>query len=68
MTQTLYVGNLPPEADQEALHLVFGRYGAMSSVTLKGTYGFVEFEDATDAEKALHSLNGKYQPQCQLKQ
>jgi RNA recognition motif-containing protein len=60
MTQTLYVGNLPPEVDQEALHLLFSRYGTTSSVTLKGTYGFVVYENAADAEKALTSLNGKY--------
>jgi RNA recognition motif-containing protein len=58
MTQTLYVGNLPPEVDQEALHLLFSRYGTTSSVTLKGTYGFVVYENAADAEKALTSLNG----------
>ncbi|XP_062518218.1 insulin-like growth factor 2 mRNA-binding protein 2 isoform X2 [Corticium candelabrum] len=58
MTQTLYVGNLPPEADQEALQLVFGQYGGLNSVTMKGSYAFVVFEETVDAEKALNSLNG----------
>lgn len=60
MTQTLYVGNLPPDADQEALQLVFGRHGTLSNITLKGSYAFVVFEEAVDAEKALNSLNGKW--------
>ncbi|MFH0898049.1 MAG: RNA-binding protein [bacterium] len=62
----LYVGNLPNSVTSESLEELFAQFGTVENVTLikdretgrlKG-FGFVEFENVADAEKALE-LNGK---------
>ena len=62
----LYVGNLPYSATEEGIETLFSQYGELESVTLikdrdtgraKG-FGFVEFVNQADAEKALE-LDGK---------
>lgn len=61
----LYVGNLPYNATEEGLTTAFSQYGNVTSVVLikdretgrqKG-FGFVEFENAAEAENAL-ALDG----------
>ncbi len=62
----LYVGNLPYSASEPELEELFSQFGPVKSVALikdretgrmKG-FGFVEFDSAGDAEKALE-LNGQ---------
>lgn len=61
----LYVGNLPYETDEESLKAMFAEYGDIASVTIitdratgrsKG-FGFVEFENDEEADKAIEGLN-----------
>ena len=60
----LYVGNLPYSVTEQAIEDLFSQFGPVDSVALikdrdtgrlKG-FGFVEFKNQADAEKAL-SLN-----------
>ena len=62
----LYVGNLAYSATEEGVRALFSQYGELESVNLiidrdtgriKG-FGFVEFLNQADAEKALE-LDGK---------
>lgn len=66
MAKKLYVGNLPYKTTQDDLTSMFGKSGAVSSATVisdkftgrsKG-FGFVEFENDADAEKAVKEFNG----------
>jgi len=65
MAMTLYVGNLPFSADQEAVEELFAEYGEVISLKLmmdretgrpRG-FGFVEMED-DGARAAMEALNG----------
>ena len=54
-----YVGNLSYSSTEESIRKLFAQYGDLESVFLvkdKG-FGFVEFKNKEDAEKALE-LNG----------
>ena len=62
----LYVGNLPYSINEESLEALFAQFGPIESVVIikdretgraKG-FGFVEFEQKEDAEKAL-TLDGQ---------
>ena len=62
----LYVGNLPYSATEAEIETMFSEYGELMSVVLikdretgraKG-FGFVEFQNQADAEKALE-LDGR---------
>lgn len=63
----LYVGNLPYTMDEGDLRDLFTPYGTPSSVAVimdRGTgrskgFGFVEFENDTEAKAAISSLNGR---------
>lgn len=63
-TVTLYVGNLPYRANEQAVQQAFERYGRVLSVRLmkdrqtgrRRGFGFVEMLQA-DAEKAIRGLN-----------
>jgi RNA recognition motif-containing protein len=63
----LYVGNLPFDTTEEALREAFEQYGAVQSVNVISDretgrsrgFGFVEFEDASSAEKAQQALDGQ---------
>ncbi len=60
MGKRLYVGNLNYQTTEEALRDAFGAQGEVASVEIiaeKG-FGFVEFANETDAEKAKRALNG----------
>jgi RNA recognition motif-containing protein len=63
----LYVGNLAFSTTEEELREIFEKHGKLVSVkviTDRDTgrsrgFGFVEYEDASNATKALNSLNGQ---------
>lgn len=62
----LYVKNLADEIDEEKLKAEFAPYGEISSCVImrdeKGDsrgFGFVSFENLTDASKAINEMNGK---------
>lgn len=63
----LYVGNLPYTMDESDLRDLFTPYGTPSSVAVimdRGTgrskgFGFVEFENDTEAKAAISALNGR---------
>ena len=67
MAKRLYVGNLPFSVTQEVLKNFFSAFKSVGEVTIvvnkfswrsKG-FGFVEFSDDYEAEKAIAELNGK---------
>ncbi len=65
MSKRLYVGNLPWSVDDQKLEEMFSAHGAVSSakvITDKYTrrskgFGFVEFDNDEDADKAIKALN-----------
>jgi len=62
----LYVGNLPFSATEESLRELFEQHGPTVSVRVitdretgrSRGFGFVEFENESNAEKALRALDG----------
>ncbi|KAF4350376.1 hypothetical protein G4B88_030894 [Cannabis sativa] len=62
----VYVKNFSPTLNEDDLTNIFGEYGSITSVVVmrnergksKG-FGFVNFEDADDAARAVDGLNGK---------
>jgi len=67
MAKKLYVGGLPYSTTMEALRAAFSEAGEVSSATIitdkmtgrsKG-FGFVEFVNDADADKAIDMFNGK---------
>ncbi len=67
MAKKLYVGGLPYSTTQDILQDRFSQAGTVSSATIitdKMTgrsrgFGFVEFENDGDADKAIEMFNGK---------
>ena len=68
MNKKLYVGNLPFSMQPENLQELFATGGrnvvSANVITERGTgrsrgFGFVEFENEGDAQKAIDELNGK---------
>jgi cold-inducible RNA-binding protein len=66
MSKKLYVGNLPYQTNDQELSDLFGAHGSVSSATVitdkfsgrsKG-FGFVEFENDDDGQKAIDAMNG----------
>jgi RNA recognition motif-containing protein len=65
MSKKIYVGNLPYQADENALKKAFDAIGEVSSVRIirdetgrsKG-FGFIEMSSDEDADKAVTNLNG----------
>lgn len=67
MNNKVYVGNLPYSVRDEELKNHFAQIGEITSATVimdrrtnrsKG-FGFVEFANAEDANRAIEELNGK---------
>lgn len=52
--KTLYISNLPPDVTDVLIYELFLQAGPVESVTLKGGYGFVTFEDE---ESVLYSCS-----------
>lgn len=66
MAKRLFVGNLPWTATTEELKEMFTKFGNVVDVKVlmdkytgksKG-FGFIEFENDADADKAIETLNG----------
>ncbi|XP_057973597.1 polyadenylate-binding protein 2-like [Malania oleifera] len=62
----VYVKNLSESTTEEELKKIFGEYGTITSVVVmkdgdgkSKCFGFVNFENADDAAKAVDALNGK---------
>lgn len=55
----LYVGHLSSKARERDVEELFSRYGRVREILLKNGFGFVEFDDARDAEEAVYRCNGK---------
>jgi len=67
MAKKLYVGGIPYTTSDDQLKAAFAQAGTVSSATIimdkmsgrsKG-FGFVEFENDADADKAIEMWNGK---------
>ena len=58
MPRRLYVGGIPDSAQTRDVEAVFSRFGSLVEVTIKAGFAFVEYDDARDAEEALHRLGG----------
>ncbi|KAH9997566.1 hypothetical protein BJV77DRAFT_941375 [Russula vinacea] len=59
MSRRLYLGKLPPDTRSEDVSKFFDGYGKIIDCRVMTGFGFVEFENARDAEDALHHFNGK---------
>ncbi len=67
MNKKLYVGHLPWKAREAEVEALFGTFGALTSVVVlterddpskSRGFGFVEFENESDAQAAQEALNG----------
>ncbi|KAI0273468.1 hypothetical protein BC834DRAFT_921535 [Gloeopeniophorella convolvens] len=59
MSRRLYLGKLPPDTRSEEISKFFDGYGKIVDCRVMTGFGFVEFENARDAEDALQHFNGK---------
>ncbi|KAF9945270.1 hypothetical protein BGZ70_003926 [Mortierella alpina] len=59
MTTRVYVGHLSRDANEDDLRHLFNRRGRILGVTVKNGFGFVEFENARDADDAVYEFKGK---------
>jgi RNA recognition motif-containing protein len=66
LSKKIYVGNLPFSSTEEDLRGIFGRHGAIASVSVitdretgrpRG-FAFVEMEEASAADDAIRALDG----------
>lgn len=55
----VYIGNLDHDVCKRDLERFFKNYGTKKEFFIKYGYGFVEFENNQDADKAILELNGK---------
>ncbi|CAH2353672.1 nuclear and cytoplasmic polyadenylated RNA-binding protein Pub1p [[Candida] railenensis] len=64
----IFVGDLSPEVDDEALNKAFQKFGSLKSARVMWDmqtsrsrgYGFVNFSEQQDAEEALRTMNGEW--------
>ena len=65
MSKRIYVGNLPFSASDDEVRALFAEYGTVTAVNLitdrdtgrpRG-FGFVEMENAEEADKAIEALD-----------
>jgi RNA recognition motif-containing protein len=64
----IFVANFEEETDEKDLETLFGKYGAVTNVTIwfnertnrSEGFGFVEISDDSDAERAIERLNGHW--------
>lgn len=66
---TIYVGNLPVDAQAETLRNIFSRYGRVTGIELvrdrraslrSRSYGLIEMPGRAEASAAVDELNGQY--------
>jgi len=55
----LYVGNVSSRTSESVLKDAFNEYGRIEQILLKDGFGFVEFEDIRDAQRAKRELDGE---------
>lgn len=66
MSKNIYVGNISYSVNDQELERLFTQYGTVKSarvITDRSTnqskgFGFVEMEEASEADKAISALNG----------
>jgi len=64
----IFVGDLSPDIDDQALHNAFATFGSITDARVMWDqntgrsrgYGFVAFRDKKDAERALNEMNGEW--------
>ncbi|KAM6500437.1 hypothetical protein JOM56_003451 [Amanita muscaria] len=59
MSRRLYLGRLPPDTRSDDVMKFFEGYGRIVDCRVMTGFGFVEFENAKDAEDTVHNFNGK---------
>ncbi|KAF9186944.1 serine arginine-rich splicing factor [Haplosporangium sp. Z 767] len=59
MSTRVYLGHLSRDASDRDVESLFKNYGRIREVTLKNGFGFVEFNEAKDAEDAVYDFDGK---------
>ena len=59
MSRRLYLGRLPPDTRSEDINKLLDTYGRIIDCRVMTGFGFVEFENANDAEEAVNNCNGK---------
>ena len=66
---TIYVGNLPVDAQVETLRNIFSRYGRVTGIELvrddkpsrkSRSYGLINMPGGAEAKSAVEELNGQY--------
>ena len=66
---TIYVGNLPVDAQAETLRNIFSRYGRVTGIELvrdgrpsrrSRSYGLIDMPRRAEANTAVDELNGQY--------
>jgi splicing factor, arginine/serine-rich 4/5/6 len=58
MSMKLFIGRLSHDAVEQDLEDAFKPFGPLNQVVVKSGYGFVEYQNARDAEDAIRDLNG----------
>merc|ERR1712183_1222941 len=59
MGTRVFIGRLTHRARESDVERFFKGYGKLRDISLKNGYGFVEFDDARDAEDAVYELNNR---------
>jgi len=55
----VFLGGLSNRASEGDVERFFKGFGRIRNITLKNGYGFVEFEDARDADDAIYEMNNQ---------
>jgi len=54
----VYIGNINYEVKEEELRGLFDQYGAITNISYKQGYAFIDFQDARDAQEAIAKMDG----------
>ena len=57
ISTTVYVGELARGVSPNDLEYEFKRFGKIRDFSFKGRYAFIEFEDRSDAERAVDKMD-----------
>lgn len=55
----IYVGRLPDDIKEGEIEKVFGKYGHITEISLKGTYCFIQYDSSKSSKDAVHEMNGR---------
>lgn len=58
MPTKIFIGNLPPTANNDIIRGIFENYGAVTECDVLGTFGFVHMMNEMEARVAIDALNG----------